>query len=86
MGSITIPDPPCGTDACRELLRQLAAAIDHRDIIGAAKGMVMVTTDCSADQAFNLLKTESQHLNIKLWQVAERWIHDHERRVALAHS
>jgi ANTAR domain len=48
----------------------LAAAIESRDIIGQAKGVIMVTVGCSADEAFQLLKTQSQHENRKVVEVA----------------
>jgi hypothetical protein len=48
----------------------LAAAIESRDIIGQAKGVIMVTVGCSADEAFKLLKAQSQHENRKVVDVA----------------
>jgi hypothetical protein len=48
----------------------LAAAIESRDIIGQAKGVIMVTVGCSADEAFLLLKRQSQYENRKVTEVA----------------
>jgi ANTAR domain len=48
----------------------VAAAIESRDIIGQAKGVIMVTVGCSADEAFQLVKTQSQHENRKVVEVA----------------
>ena len=48
----------------------LAAAIESRDLIGQAKGVIMVTVGCSADEAFQLLKAQSQHENRKIVEVA----------------
>ena len=45
-------------------------AIDSRDTIGQAKGVIMVTMGCTADEAFELLKVQSQHENRKLIEVA----------------
>jgi AmiR/NasT family two-component response regulator len=48
----------------------IAAAIESRDTIGQAKGVIMVTMGCTADDAFQLLKAQSQHENRKLVDVA----------------
>jgi len=48
----------------------LAEALHSRDTIGQAKGIIMVTVGCSADEAFRLLKDQSQHENRKLSEVA----------------
>ena len=48
----------------------LASAIESRDTIGQAKGVIMVTMSCSADEAFRLLKEQSQHENRKIVEVA----------------
>jgi AmiR/NasT family two-component response regulator len=48
----------------------LAEATETRDTIGQAKGVIMVTMGCTADEAFRLLKAQSQHENRKLVEVA----------------
>jgi hypothetical protein len=48
----------------------LATALESRDLIGQAKGVIMVSVGCSADEAFQLLKQQSQHENRKLVAVA----------------
>ena len=83
MGLISVPDPPCGGAPCADLLRNLAAAAEHRDVVGVAKGLLMAATDCGADAAFDLLRTESQHRNVKLWQVAEGIVREHDARLAM---
>ncbi|WP_372511357.1 GAF and ANTAR domain-containing protein [Lentzea californiensis] len=50
---------------------QLRRAIDSRDVIGQAKGILMARRGLSADDAFDLLRRSSQHLNVKLVQLAE---------------
>ncbi|MEX2551108.1 MAG: GAF and ANTAR domain-containing protein [Nitriliruptoraceae bacterium] len=45
--------------------------IRSRDVIGQAKGIVMVRTRVTADLAFELLKTRSQERNQKLVELAE---------------
>jgi hypothetical protein len=48
----------------------LATAIESRDTIGQAKGVIMVTLGCSAHEAFRLLKEQSQHENRKIVEIA----------------
>ena len=48
----------------------LAGAIDSRDVIGQAKGVIMATMGCTADEAFRLLKEQSQFENRKLVEIA----------------
>ena len=45
-------------------------ALETRDLIGQAKGVIMATLSCSADEAFHLLRQQSQHENRKLAAVA----------------
>ncbi|HEY0805910.1 MAG TPA: GAF and ANTAR domain-containing protein, partial [Pseudonocardiaceae bacterium] len=49
---------------------QLRAAIDSRDIIGQAKGILMHRRGISADEAFDLLRRTSQSMNVKLADLA----------------
>lgn len=49
----------------------LRRAMQTRAVIEQAKGMVIATTGCTADEAFALLTAQSQHENRKLAQVAE---------------
>jgi hypothetical protein len=53
-------------------LSQLRAALDSRDVIGQAKGILMARRHLTADQAFDLLRRTSQRLNMKLRDVAAR--------------
>jgi hypothetical protein len=53
---------------------QLFRAIETRDIIGQAKGMIMERYNISADQAFQLLKRLSQASNTKLVHVARQLV------------
>jgi hypothetical protein len=48
----------------------LHKAVDSRDIIGQAKGILMARRGISADEAFDLLRRTSQDLNTKLVEVA----------------
>lgn len=49
---------------------QLRAAIDSRDIIGQAKGILMHRRGITSDEAFDLLRRTSQSMNIKLTDLA----------------
>ena len=52
------------------LNRQLEEAIATRDLIGQAKGILMAQRGVDADEAFDVLRRASQHLNRKLRDVA----------------
>jgi GAF domain-containing protein len=54
-----------------ELAHHLALALEHRDVIGQAKGILMATTGVSSDAAFSMLRAASQRGNQKLYAVAE---------------
>lgn len=53
------------------LSEQLHAAIDSRDLIGQAKGIIMAQTQIDSDAAFEVLRQRSQNENRKLRDVAE---------------
>ncbi|MHA6793930.1 ANTAR domain-containing protein [Pseudonocardia bannensis] len=50
---------------------QLEEALLSRDVIGQAKGMLMAQRGITAAQAFDVLRTASQYLNVKLAAIAE---------------
>ncbi|MDF0531367.1 GAF and ANTAR domain-containing protein [Tsukamurella sp. 8F] len=52
----------------------LTVALTNRDVIGQAKGILMERYKITAQQAFNLLVTASQHRNVKLHQIAEELV------------
>jgi len=54
------------------LTEQLREALESRDLIGQAKGIVMATRRVTADTAFEMLRAASQHTNIKLRTIAEQ--------------
>ncbi len=58
----------------------LHLAIEHRDVIGMAKGILMNRHDLDAVQAFRMLVEASQDTNLKLHQVAD-WLVEHRRGV-----
>jgi hypothetical protein len=49
---------------------QLRRALDTRDVIGQAKGILMNRRGSTADEAFELLRRTSQDLNVKLAELA----------------
>ena len=51
-------------------IEHLQSALATRDLIGQAKGVIMATMHCSADDAFKLLVSQSQHQNRKLVAIA----------------
>ena len=53
-------------------LSQLAQALDTRDLIGQAKGILMERFKITAQQAFLLLSRGSSEMNIKLHDLAEQ--------------
>lgn len=52
----------------------LAEALLTREFIGQAQGILMERERITADQAFDVLRRASQHMNIKLREVAETLI------------
>lgn len=50
---------------------QLEEALESRELIGQAKGVLREREGCTADEAFNILKQVSQRTNRKLRQVAQ---------------
>lgn len=52
----------------------LQAALVTRELIGQAEGILMERERVSADQAFDILRRASQHLNVKLRDVAQHLV------------
>ncbi|MBN9733749.1 MULTISPECIES: GAF and ANTAR domain-containing protein [unclassified Pseudonocardia] len=49
---------------------QMRRAIESRDLIGQAKGILMARRGMTADEAFDVLRRTSQDLNVKLVELA----------------
>lgn len=62
-----------------EAVRHLRCAVESRDLIGQAKGLLMAKAGCSSDDAFDLLRAQSQHENRKLTDVAAELVERHNR-------
>jgi hypothetical protein len=58
----------------------LNQALQTRDVIGQAKGILMERFDITDDAAFQMLVTSSQETNIKLHDVAARLVNERGRR------
>jgi hypothetical protein len=58
-------------------VEQIHRALQTRDLIGQAKGMLMQRDGMSADEAFETLRTLSQRLNLKLRDIAQQVVDQH---------
>jgi transcriptional regulator with GAF, ATPase, and Fis domain len=57
---------------------QMDEALQSRDLIGQAKGILMAREGVTADEAFDMLRRASQRLNVKLREVAGRMVQSTE--------
>lgn len=62
-----------------ELVDQLGAALETRDVIGTAKGLLMAQHSCGPERAFELLRAASQRSNTKLRDVAAHLVRNETR-------
>ncbi|MGH9264682.1 MAG: GAF and ANTAR domain-containing protein [Acidimicrobiales bacterium] len=51
---------------------QMEEALQSRDVIGQAKGILMAREHVSADEAFDMLRRASQRVNVKLRDIARQ--------------
>ena len=54
---------------------QMEEALQSRDLIGQAKGILMAREGVTSDEAFEMLRRASQRLNVKLRHVAGEIVH-----------
>ena len=52
----------------------LHGALATREVIGQAQGILIERERITADQAFDILRRASQHLNLKLGEVAQNLV------------
>ena len=64
----------------RERAEQLLEALQTRDVIGQAKGIIISSQRCSSDEAFDILRRASQRENRKLRDVARDIVERAQRR------
>lgn len=57
------------------LTEHLREALESRDVIGQAKGILMARRNCTAEAAFEMLRKASQHRNIKLREIADQVVY-----------
>jgi AmiR/NasT family two-component response regulator len=57
----------------------LHAALATREAIGQAQGILMEREHVTAERAFDILRRASQHLNVKLRDIAQNLIDTGER-------
>ena len=67
-------------------VEHLEQALSSRELIGQAQGILMERERITADQAFDVLRRGSQHLNVKLREVAQRLVDTGERPATGAES
>ncbi|MDQ1392081.1 MAG: hypothetical protein QOF30_1058 [Acidimicrobiaceae bacterium] len=65
-----------------ELARHLSIALERRDVIGQAKGILIAQSGMSSEEAFNVLRRASQRSNRKLHELAEEMVQRHASKVA----
>ena len=64
-----------------EAVGHLSRGMVTRQVIGEAVGLLMAQRRCTAEEAFELLKSASQRNNEKLRDIAQRLITGHEEQV-----
>jgi GAF domain-containing protein len=57
-------------EKARGVISNLETALDTRDLIGQAKGIIMANEKLTGDEAFEVLRQASQHRNVKLREIA----------------
>ncbi|HLU59366.1 MAG TPA: GAF and ANTAR domain-containing protein [Pseudonocardia sp.] len=62
-----------------QLVEQLTQAIENRQVIGQAQGLLMRHVGCDSARGFQLLKAASQNTNTKLRDVAVTLVGAHEK-------
>ena len=60
-------------------VEHLEQALSSRELIGQAQGILMERERITPDQAFDVLRRASQHLNVKLREVAQHLVDTGER-------
>jgi AmiR/NasT family two-component response regulator len=67
------------SDAQRQV-DQLREAVESRDIIATAKGLLMAQERLSSTDAFEVLRRASQRENIRVREIATRMVQAHDAR------
>ncbi|NUR88467.1 MAG: GAF and ANTAR domain-containing protein [Nonomuraea sp.] len=69
-------------DEARSDAAQLQEAMAGRSLIDQAKGIIMQTSGCSAEAAFEELRKISQHHQVKVADLARSLVEEHQRKSA----
>lgn len=69
-------DDASRSDDQARLTAELHAIVERRAIIEQAKGMLMFVYGIDADDAFHMLREQSQNHNVKLILIAEQMVKD----------
>lgn len=64
------PTHPTTLAGSHERIDQLTEALETREVIAQAKGIIMAKESCGAEEAFAILRRISQHTHRKLRDVA----------------
>jgi hypothetical protein len=59
-------------------IAQRTRAMKSRTVIGQAVGLLMAQTHCRADTAMHALRRQSQHSNLKLRDIADALVREHD--------
>jgi len=68
-----------GRDEDEQKVENLQAALVTRQLIGQAEGILIERERISSDDAFDILRRASQHLNVKLREIARSLVETGER-------
>jgi AmiR/NasT family two-component response regulator len=77
--SLLLDDAQHEVTELRAKLAELQGALDSREVIGQATGLIMAAQECSPDEAFLVLVRKSQDTNRKLRDVARDMVNDAAR-------
>ncbi|MFH8590297.1 ANTAR domain-containing protein [Streptomyces rimosus] len=69
-------EPGAAVERLRAENARLRRALAGRPVIEQARGILMATEECTADQAWDILRQTSQHANLKVREVAGEVVAD----------
>lgn len=77
--AVTVANSKAYADATTQVA-QLREALETRTMIGQATGLLMAQEGLTSDEAFQKLVLVSQNANLKLRDIAQRYVHAWERQ------
>ncbi|WP_050508193.1 ANTAR domain-containing protein [Streptomyces sp. NRRL B-11253] len=69
-------EPGAAVERLRAENARLRRALAGRPVIEQARGILMATEECTADQAWDILRQTSQHANLKVREIAGEVVAD----------